>query len=71
MVPVGSTRQARLDEITAPAVVACGELDMPMKIRRSVELAEQLPNGSYRALPGRAHLPYLEAADEVAALIIP
>ncbi len=42
-----------------------------MKIRRSIELAERLPNGSYRALPGRAHLPYLEAADEVAALLIP
>jgi pimeloyl-ACP methyl ester carboxylesterase len=65
----GLDTAGRVREITAPAIVACGELDMPMKIRRSVELAEQLPNGSYRALPGRAHLPYLEAADEVAALI--
>jgi hypothetical protein len=31
------------------------------------EVAERL--GTYRALPGRANLPCLEAADEVAALI--
>jgi pimeloyl-ACP methyl ester carboxylesterase len=59
----------RLGEITVPAVVACGELDVPTTIARSAELAEQLPNATYRPLPGRAHLPYLEAADEVAALI--
>ena len=59
----------RLDEVTAPALVACGELDLPMQIRRSAELAEQLPNATHRTLPGRAHLPYLEAADEVAELI--
>jgi pimeloyl-ACP methyl ester carboxylesterase len=38
-------------------------------LRRSAELADSLPNATYRTLPGRAHLPYLEAADEVAALV--
>jgi pimeloyl-ACP methyl ester carboxylesterase len=65
----GLETASRLHEITAPAVVACGELDVPTKVARSAELAEQLPNATYRTLPGRAHLPYLEAADEVAALI--
>jgi len=65
----GLETAGRLDEITAPALVACGELDIPTIVRRSRKLAEQLPNASYRPLPGRAHLPYLEAADEVAALI--
>jgi pimeloyl-ACP methyl ester carboxylesterase len=65
----GLETAGRLDEITAPALVACGELDIPTIVRRSAQLAEQLPNASYRALPGRAHLPYLEDADEVAALI--
>jgi pimeloyl-ACP methyl ester carboxylesterase len=60
---------ARLDEIAVPAVVACGELDVSIKLQRSAELADLLANGSYRTLPGRAHLPYLEDADEVAALI--
>jgi pimeloyl-ACP methyl ester carboxylesterase len=59
----------RLDEITAPTIVACGELDLPLKVRRSAELAASLPDGTYHSLPGRAHLPYLEAAGEVAALI--
>jgi pimeloyl-ACP methyl ester carboxylesterase len=58
-----------LNEVAAPAIVACGELDVPTKLRRSAELAASLPSGTYHALPGRAHLPYLEAPGEVAALI--
>jgi pimeloyl-ACP methyl ester carboxylesterase len=60
---------SRVSEITAPAIVACGELDVPTKRRRSAELAGSLPNARYHVLAGRAHLPYLEAPDEVAALI--
>jgi pimeloyl-ACP methyl ester carboxylesterase len=66
----GLETASRLNEIAAPAIVGCGELDVPTTIRRSVELAEQLPNATYRTLAGRAHLPYLEDADEVAALIL-
>jgi len=40
-------------------------------VRRSAELARSLPNAAYPTLPGRAHLPYLEAPDEVAALYQP
>ena len=59
----------RLGEVSVPAVVACGELDVPGKLSRSAELADSLPYARFEVLPGRAHLPYLEAADEVADLI--
>ena len=65
----GVDAASRVDEIAVPALVACGELDVPLKLQRSAELAASLPNGAYEALPGRAHLPYLEDAGEVADLI--
>jgi pimeloyl-ACP methyl ester carboxylesterase len=65
----GLDAAGRVPEIAIPAIVACGELDVSLKVRRSAELADALPNATYRSLPGRAHLPYLEAPDEVAALI--
>ena len=65
----GLDAASRLSEIEIPVVVACGDLDVPLKIERSRELAESLPQGTFHSVPGRAHLPYLEAPDEVAALI--
>jgi pimeloyl-ACP methyl ester carboxylesterase len=66
----GLDAASRAHEIAIPAVVACGELDVAIKLRRSAELADTLPNAMYRSLPARAHLPYLEAPDEAAALIL-
>jgi pimeloyl-ACP methyl ester carboxylesterase len=66
----GLDAASRVHEIAMPTLVACGELDIAIKARRSAELAHALPNATYRSLPGRAHLPYLEAPDEVAALIM-
>ncbi len=65
----GIDAASRLREIAMQTIVACGELDVPTKLQRSSELADSLPNATYHTLPGRAHLPYLEAADEVAALV--
>ena len=66
----GLDAASRLDEIAIQAIVACGELDVAIKVQRSAELADALPNATYRSLPGRAHLPYVEDPDEIAALIM-
>ena len=66
----GLDAASRVHEIAIRAIVACGELDIAIQVRRGAELAAALPNATYRSLPGRAHLPYLEAPDEIAALII-
>jgi pimeloyl-ACP methyl ester carboxylesterase len=66
----GLDAASRVHEIAIPTIVACGELDVSIKVQSSAELARALPNATFRSLPGRAHLPYLEAPDEIAALIM-
>jgi pimeloyl-ACP methyl ester carboxylesterase len=66
----GLDAASRVHEIAIPALVACGELDVEIIVRRSAGLADSLPRGSHRSLGGRAHLPYLEAPEEIAALIL-
>ena len=65
----GLDAASRVHEIAVPAIVARGDLDVPTKVRRIAELADTLRHATYRSLPGRAHRPYLEAPDVVAALI--
>ena len=50
-------RRGPRHEIAIPAIVACGELDISIKVRRSAELADALANATYRSLPGRAICP--------------
>lgn len=59
----------RLAEVTVPAVVACGDLDLPYLVSDSRHLTERLPLGRHRVLPGMAHLPYLENPPLIAGLI--
>ncbi len=60
----------RLGQIMVPAVIACGELDVPACLNRARVIAAGLPNGELAVLPGIAHLPSLEAPALVADLIL-
>ena len=65
----GITAWSRLEEITVPVTVACGNLDLPFMIAQSKELADWLPQSKFQMLDGVAHLPYLEQPGMVAELI--
>ena len=60
---------ARLEEITAPATVAWGELDVPVVIETSRAVARRIPGARAVPIPGVAHLPSLERPEELAALV--
>lgn len=61
---------SQLCDVRTPATVACGDLDVSFVVERSRELAERLPNGQHRLLPGMAHLPQLEDSVAVAGVIL-
>jgi pimeloyl-ACP methyl ester carboxylesterase len=60
----------RLADITVPALVACGDLDVPFILDQSRALAAALPNGRFELLTGRGHLPSLEDPAQVGALVL-
>jgi pimeloyl-ACP methyl ester carboxylesterase len=51
----------RLDQITTPALVIVGELDLAEMRHISERLAAEMPDARLIRLPGVAHLPHLEA----------
>jgi pimeloyl-ACP methyl ester carboxylesterase len=65
----GIAAWSRLEEITVPVTVACGDLDLPFIVARSKELADWLPQSRFHVFEGMAHLPYLEKPAVVADLI--
>jgi pimeloyl-ACP methyl ester carboxylesterase/RimJ/RimL family protein N-acetyltransferase len=60
----------RLEQLRLPVVVAWGELDVPVLIDTCEQLVAQVPQARRRVLTGTAHLPSLDAADQVAELIL-
>jgi pimeloyl-ACP methyl ester carboxylesterase len=60
---------ARLGEIDLPVTVVCGNLDVPFLAEAARHVARAIPGARHIELAGRAHLPYLEDAGQVAALI--
>jgi pimeloyl-ACP methyl ester carboxylesterase len=65
----GLSAWSRLEEISVPVTVACGDLDLPFVIARGRELANWLPKSRFHIFEGMAHLPYLEQPAVVAELI--
>jgi pimeloyl-ACP methyl ester carboxylesterase len=65
----GIAAWSRLEEISVPVTVACGDLDLPFMIAQSKELADWLPKSRFHMFEGMAHLPYLEQPKVVAELI--
>jgi pimeloyl-ACP methyl ester carboxylesterase len=61
--PAADTLSAwpRLDQITAPALVIVGELDLAGLRHISETLAAEMQDARLVRLPGVAHLPHLEA----------
>jgi pimeloyl-ACP methyl ester carboxylesterase len=55
----------RLNKVSVPTLVICGDLDLPNIQERSGYVARTVPNGSHHALPGAAHLPSLEQPENV------
>lgn len=58
-----------LEQVTAPTLVAWGDLDLPFIVETCVQLAGRLPRARQRILAGTAHLPYLEQPELIAEII--
>ncbi|WP_174949495.1 alpha/beta fold hydrolase [Burkholderia lata] len=60
----------RLEEISVPTLVMCGELDLPGIQERSRYVANTVSGGIFHPISGTAHLPSLERPQEVTGRIV-
>ena len=59
----------RLDELSVPTLVMCGDLDLSGIQERSRYLAANVARGTFYQIAGTAHLPTLERPEEVTSVI--
>jgi pimeloyl-ACP methyl ester carboxylesterase len=59
----------RLDEITCPTVLICGDDDRPVYLAGVRYLARRLPDATLVEIEGAAHEPHLDRPDEVLAAL--
>ncbi len=59
----------QLERLTMPVLAVCGELDFSYHLEATEYLAANVPSASAAIIPGVAHLPGLEAPEELAARI--
>lgn len=72
--PIGSDVDAapsfpRLGELSMPALVICGDLDLPHIQERCRQIVPMMLNASHAGLTGTAHLPSLDRPAEVTRLL--
>jgi pimeloyl-ACP methyl ester carboxylesterase len=60
----------RLDEVSVPTLVLCGNLDLPGIQERSRYVATNVSRGLFHQIAGVAHLPSLEQPQEVTSAIV-
>ena len=65
-----ASRRARLGEVQAPTLVACGVLDQPDFMEIARVLAAEIPNAGLVELPGVAHLPPMEDPSAFTTLVL-
>jgi pimeloyl-ACP methyl ester carboxylesterase len=59
----------RLPQITAPTLVLAGELDVILPPRLGRVVADAIPNAAFDVMPGEAHQPFQEVADDFNARV--
>jgi pimeloyl-ACP methyl ester carboxylesterase len=64
------SRRARLGDVRAPTLVACGTLDQPDFMEIARMLAAEIPDARFVELPGVAHLPPMEDPAAFIALVL-
>ena len=68
--PMRPPASERLERLTMPVLAICGELDFSYHREAAEFLAAEASDARATIMPGVAHLPGLEAPDELAALIV-
>lgn len=69
-IPLDPPASAQLERLTMPVLAVCGELDFSYLVKSAEYLAANVSDGRARIMTGVAHLPGLEAPEELAAHII-
>jgi pimeloyl-ACP methyl ester carboxylesterase len=60
---------SRLEQVTVPTTVVWGDRDLPPLIESCRTVAARVPGARTHVLAGVAHLPSLDAPDELAAVL--
>ena len=68
-IPMAPPASERLDRLTMPVLAVCGELDFSYHEASAGYLAANAPDGRAVIMPRVAHLPGLEAPEELGAII--
>ena len=69
-IPLDPPASERLERLTMPVLAVCGALDFSYHVKSAEYLAANVTHGRVAILPDVAHLPGLEAPEELGALLV-